>query len=137
MKLLIDSNVVLDVLQNRHPNYETSYKVLVMCYDKKLLGYISTLTFANIVYIMRKELNSDKIVELLEYLKPIFDFVDFKKTDIEQAAKMKWKDFEDAIQYLAAKQIKAQYIVTRNLKDFALSEVPAITPDELLVILNS
>ena len=137
MKLLIDSNVVLDVLQNRHPNYETSYKVLVMCYDKKLLGYISTLTFANIVYIMRKELNSDKIVELLEYLKPIFDFVDFKKTDIEQAAKMKWKDFEDAIQYLAAKQKKAQYIVTRNLKDFALSEVPAITPDELLVILNS
>ena len=137
MKLLIDSNVVLDVLQNRHPNYETSYKVLVMCYDKKLLGYISTLTFANIVYNMRKELNSDKIVELLEYLKPIFDFVDFKKTDIEQAAKMKWKDFEDAIQYLAAKQIKAQYIVTRNLKDFALSEVPAITPDELLVILNS
>ena len=137
MKLLIDSNVVLDVLQNRHPNYETSYKVLVMCYDKKLLGYISTLTFANIVYIMRKELNSDKIVELLEYLKPIFDFVDFKKSDIEQAAKMKWKDFEDAIQYLAAKQIKAQYIVTRNLKDFALSEVPAITPDELLVILNS
>ena len=137
MKLLIDSNVVLDVLQNRHPNYETSYKVLVMCYDKKLLGYISTLTFANIVYIMRKELNSNKIVELLEYLNPIFDFVDFKKSDIEQAAAMKWKDFEDAIQYLAATQVKAQYIITRNLKDFSLSEIPAITPDVLLEILNS
>ena len=137
MKLLIDSNVVLDVLQNRHPNYETSYKVLVMCYDKKLLGYISTLTFANIVYIMRKKLNSDKVVELLEYLNPIFDFVDFKKSDIEQAAAMKWKDFEDAIQYLAATQVKAQYIITRNLKDFSLSEIPAITPDVLLEILNS
>ena len=137
MNLLIDSNVILDVLQNRHPNYETSYGIFKICYEKQATGYISTLTFANIVYIMRKSLDADKIVELMAYLETLFNFVDFKKSDIEQAAAMKWKDFEDAIQYLAATQVKAQYIVTRNLKDFSLSEIPAITPDVLLEILNS
>ena len=132
MVLLIDSNVILDVLQMRNPHYETSYEIFRMCYHKKVTGYISNLTFANIVYIMRKQLNGKKITETLESLSELFSFVNLKKLDFENAAKLEWKDFEDSIQYVTAERLKTDYIITRNVKDFQLSEIPVITPEEFL-----
>lgn len=132
MVLLIDSNIILDVLQMRTPHYESSYEIFRICYHRKAKGYIASLTFANIVYIMRKQLDGKKIIETLESLSELFSFINLKKSDLENAANLKWKDFEDAIQYVTAERLNADYIITRNVKDFSSAKIPAITPNEFL-----
>lgn len=132
MTLLIDANIILDVLQKREPHYRCSSIVWKLCEVGKCRGYISTLTFANLVYIMRKELSPEQIGEVLRSLRLIFTFADLSATDIGNAADKNWDDFEDAVQSSIAERIKADYIITRNGKDFCKSRVVALTPGELL-----
>lgn len=132
MKLLIDANILLDVLQNRIPHVRDSSIIWKLCETKKAKGYVSVLTFANLVYIMRKELNLEKIEEILRILSLIFQFVDFTVSDLSHAAKLNWNDFEDAIQSVTAERIRADCIITRNVQDFAKSKVVAFTPAEFI-----
>ena len=82
------------------------------------------------VYIMRKQLRYDEIDKVLWNLKNAFYFIDLTLSDFETAASMKWRDFEDAIQASTAERINADYIITRNTKDFEGSKVKALTPEE-------
>ncbi len=132
MKLLIDGNIILDVLQKREPHYEDSVKLWKMCETDLVEGSVSVLTFANLVYVMRRELDSEKINEVLKKLSLIFTFEDLNASDIITAAQMQWDDFEDAVQAVTAKRIHADHIITRNVKDFTKSEVMASTPSEFL-----
>ena len=79
---------------------------------------------------MRKQLRYDEIDTLMRNMKNAFHFADLTMWELESAAKMKWRDFEDAIQAETASRIHADYIITRNAKDFAGSQVKAITPEE-------
>ena len=81
---------------------------------------------------MQKQLTPDQIEEVFHKLSLIFEFADFSPTILERAVNMKWKDFEDAVQSTTAESVHADYIITRNLKDFAQSKVMAFTPAELL-----
>ena len=73
MKILIDTNVILDVLCNRAEFVEDSLRVFKYCEIKRITGCVSALSIPNIVYIMRKELNSEKIKEILSTLTSLFD----------------------------------------------------------------
>lgn len=132
MVLLIDANIILDVLMNRQEFVEDSSKIWKLCETEQVKGYISTLTFANMVYIMRKELQPQKIEEVFKSLRLIFEFAGFSPAVLEKAVGMNWKDFEDAVQSATAEQVHADYIVTRNVRDFDKSKVIAFTPAELL-----
>lgn len=132
MKVLIDTNIILDVLCKRPAFYEDSAKIFKLCEVKKISGVISALSIPNIMYILRKELDADKTREILDSLMLIFSVVDLKADDLKKAADMRFKDYEDAIQSACATRIKANYIVTRNIKDFSESKVTAIKPAELL-----
>lgn len=133
MKLLIDANVILDVFQNRQEFIKDSSMIWKLCEMEKAVGYVSALTFANLVYVMRKELDPEKIRDILQKLNRIFELVDFSTKDLVQAAELNWQDFEDAVQSITAERIHADYIITRNVRDFAKSRVMAVTPSELLV----
>ncbi len=130
MRLLIDTNILLDVLQKRQGHYMPSYAVWKICEKGFTEGYISSLSFANIVYTMRKQLRYDEIDKLLWNLKNAFYFADLTLYDFEAAANMKWRDFEDAVQTSTASRIHADYIITRNTKDYQDSPIPAVTPEE-------
>ena len=132
MKVLIDTNIILDVLCKRPAFYEDSAKIFKLCEVKKISGVISALSIPSIMYILRKELDADKTREILDSLMLIFSVVDLKADDLKKAADMRFKDYEDAIQSACATRIKANYIVTRNIKDFSESKVTAIKPAELL-----
>lgn len=132
MKVLIDTNIILDVLCNRSEFVENSAKIFKLCEVKKIDGYISALSIPNIVYIMRKELDSEKIKDVLATLSLIFTIADLKADDIKKAALMNFKDYEDALQSACAARMKMNFIVTRNIKDFANSKITAITPSELI-----
>ena len=132
MKLLIDANILLDVLQNRENFVRASSMVWKLCETEQAKGYISALTFANLVYIMRKEMDAQRIEEVLHMLSLIFEFAELNDSDLFRAAALQWPDFEDAVQSVTAERIHADYIITRNVRDFSRSKVIAFTPDELL-----
>ena len=131
MKILIDTNVILDVLCNRADFVEDSLKVFKYCEADRIDGYISALSIPNIVYIMRKELDGERVKEILTALTSIFTVVDLRERDLLRAADWNFPDYEDALQAVCASRIKANYIVTRNIKDFKYSPVPAVKPSEL------
>ena len=132
MKLLIDANILLDVLQKREPYYCDSSVIWKLCETRQISGCVSTLSFANIIYVMRKELSAEQIEETLRALALIFEFAELSVLDLNLAAKMKWDDFEDAVQSVTAERKHADYIITRNIRDFKKSSVMALTPTELI-----
>lgn len=132
MVLLIDENIILDVLLNRQEFVTDSSMIWKLCETGKAKGYVSALTFANLVYIMRKKLDPATIEDIFRKLNLIFDFTDFSVSDLTRAAGLNWKDFEDAVQSVTAERVHADYIITRNIRDFSKSKIIAFTPSELL-----
>lgn len=131
MKVLIDTNVILDVLANREAFVEDATKVFKLCEVKKITGYISALSIPNIVYIMRKELDGDKVKDIIEKLTLVFGIAELKSDDLKRATLLDFTDYEDAVQSCQASRIKADYIITRNIRDYKNSQVTAIKPAEL------
>ena len=132
MKCLIDANILLDVLAAREPFLKNSSTVWRMCETGLAEGYVSALTFADLVYILRKQLTPDQVEEILKKLGLIFTFTDLTPSDLYKAAGLAWTDFEDALQSVTAHRIGAEYIVTRNTKDYSGSVVPACVPLEFI-----
>ena len=132
MKVLIDTNVILDVLYKRKGFYEDSLKIWKLCETRKIDGYISALSIPNIVYILRRELDSEKTLEVINNINLVFKIYDLKSDIIMRAAEIKIKDYEDALQMITAQKLKASFIVTRNIKDFVGSKIIAVKPSELL-----
>lgn len=132
MKVLIDTNVILDVLSSREPFLEASALVWKYCETNRLEGYISAVSVPNIVYILRKELSPERTRQVIEQLFLIFKVADLKADDLKKAGEMCAPDFENALQAVCAARIKADFIVTRNIRNFAQSKVAAIKPSELL-----
>lgn len=135
MKVLIDTNILLDVLTKRDGFWEESLAIWNLCRDEKLSGFISALFIPNIIYIMRKSLTPEKTEDLIRKMSVLFEIADLKASDITEAVQMLVHDFEDGVQMATAKRIQADYIVTRNTRDFLSSDVPCIEPAEMLKIL--
>lgn len=135
MKVLLDTNIIVDILSKRD-GYEESLQVLRCCEIKKIDGYVSTTTVTDIMYILRKQLPSDKLWEAMQTLFTTVGVSGVQKADILCAFSCGMKDFEDAVQASCAKRIKAEYIVTRNLQDFEESPVQAVSPADLLKLLR-
>ncbi|MDY2731843.1 MAG: PIN domain-containing protein, partial [Erysipelotrichaceae bacterium] len=123
MILLIDAIVLLDVIMKQQEFVKDSSVIWKLCETGKVKGYVSSLTIASIVDIMQKEMDPQKIEEVLSMLSMIFEFTDLCISDIQQAARMQWNDYEDAIQSATAQRIHADFIITRNIKDFEKSKI--------------
>ena len=136
MKVLIDTNIVLDVLCNRKEFINDSLVIFKLCEVAKIEGYLSSLSIPNIVYIMRKEMDNEKIKSVLNTLSSIFKIIDLRESDLFKAVEMCFEDYEDAIQAACAKRINADYIVTRNTKDYSQSPIVAIEPNLIPEILR-
>ena len=132
MVLLIDANILLDVLLDRKEFVKESALIWKLCETRQMKGYVSALTFANIMYIMRKELTPEKTEEVFRRLNLIFELADFSGSVLEKAVEMKWSDFEDAVQSATAERVHADYVITRNIRDFGRSKIMALIPTEFL-----
>ena len=132
MKILIDTNIIVDVLADREGFAEPASRLFKLCEIGRIQGCIYALSIANIAYILRKELDRGQIAEVIAKLDSIFTIADMKAEDLKKAAVLPMNDYEDALQSVCASRLKADYIVTRNLKDFKNSKVPAVAPSEFL-----
>ena len=132
MKVFIDTNVILDVLCEREKFYNDSLNVLKLCEANIIKGYLSALSITNIIYIMRKELNNEKIYDIINTLSSIFKIVDLTEKDIHCASILDFDDFEDAVQTAQAHKVRSDYIITRNLNDYINCGVNVITPNNFI-----
>lgn len=133
MHVLIDTNVLADLLLGREPYYDIAYGILTLCADKEIKGYIAAHSIPNLFYILRKAMDREErraalkdICEIVT-VEGIDSFKIFSALDNED-----FSDFEDCLQEECAVAVSADYIVTRNTKDYVSSRVPAILPDEFL-----
>jgi len=136
MKVLFDTNIVIDILKRREPFYKNSNKVFMLIINEKIEGIIGTSAITDIYYLTKKQYADTKtavdiIFDILEIIKP----VDTLTSDVFSAAKLGFDDFEDAVVASIAMREKADYIITRNTKDFSKSPVPVITPDAFLAMM--
>lgn len=133
MKILIDTNVILDILQKWEPFFADSYRVLRGAIESNTECLISASSATDIFYMLRKSLGSAQAAkDQLEQLAQLVTFADVQGMDIHTAFMRAMPDFEDAVVDTVAERSGASYIVTRNIKDFADSAVPAILPADFL-----
>lgn len=133
MRILIDTNVILDILQKREPFFSDSYQALHKAIESETECLISASAATDIFYLLRKSLRStQQAKERLEQLAQLVTFADVQGMDIHMALLRSMPDFEDAVVDVVAERYGASYILTRNLKDFTGSVVPAILPSDYL-----
>lgn len=132
MKVLIDTNIILDVLLNRQPFFEYSKAVMEYCKSSAIQGYIAAHSITNLFFILRKLFTEDERRKILINLCEFIQIVEINENNILSALKNYcFKDFEDCLQAECAASCGAEYIVTRNIEDFLSSPVPPIAPGEL------
>lgn len=133
MTILLDTNVILDILQKREPFFADSYKALRKAIEGEADCLISATAATDIFYVLRKALQSSQQAKgHIEQLSQLVTFADVQGVDIHTALMRSMPDFEDAVVDAVAERHGASYIVTRNIRDFAGSVVQAITPTDFL-----
>lgn len=138
MRLLIDTNVLMDVLVGREPFLRHSRHVVAVCKERKAQGFLAAHTMTNLFYILRKYYTADECREILLDLLDIFSVMALDGEKIKTALQnTKFKDFEDCLQMECGQEAGADYIVTRNMEDFANSEIPCLKPEELCAMFPS
>lgn len=133
MVILVDTNIIIDFLKNREPYAENAKKIIFMCAQKKMSGYLAAHTIPNLFYILRKEFSQEERRTFIVSLCDIFMISGITKEKIVSAAQnSEFVDFEDCLQEECAFESMADYIVTRDVSDYRTSRIKAITPEELL-----
>ena len=132
MKLFIDTNIVLDLLQYREPWIHDTIVLFQLATEKKVELIVTDLTIVNVVYVAGKNFDKKKLYETLLDFKKLVSVVSIGDECIEQALKSDSTDFEDATQYYAAKREQVDYILTRDINGFKTSEIPIMNVTEFL-----
>ena len=133
MRLICDTNILLDVICRREPFYTDSACVLNMCEDGDVEGMITVTSLSDLFYITRRLFSDkEKAYEALDLATKILKPCTVSDADAIRAIKEKGKDFEDAMIAYAAESNDCDYVITRNTSDFEGLPVKAIEPSQLL-----
>ena len=136
MRLLIDTNILIDVLDQREPFFPDSLTIWRYCESKDGEGVISAVSVTNLVYIMRKYMTPEAAERVVALMAGIFTIESVDASCLTEAASLKWKDFEGALQFISARKAHADAIVTRNPRDFSGCGIPVLTPRQLILRLT-
>ena len=131
MDLVLDNNIVIDHIDRREPFYELSRRVCLLGVVGEANTYISVNMLTDIYYLLRKDYGSQGAQDLIENNLSFLQLIGISAEDAQKALAARWGDFEDCLVARCAEKIKADYIVTRNVKDFRSSSVEAVAPEEL------
>ena len=131
-RIFLDTNVILDLLGERVPFFDSIAKVATLADQKKLAIIVSPLSFTTIDYVLNKYETSESVLNKLRKFKIICEVCEVNEETIDKALTSNFKDFEDAVQYFTALQSNCSIIITRNGKDFKNSTIPIMTAEEYL-----
>ena len=141
IRVLLDTNVLIDVLQKRQPWFAFSKEIFTAAANQDILGYITAKQAGDLYFFACKQLRGEPDIDkkartILNHLFAIFELIDSRGSDCEMALLRENGDFEDAMLIESAVREKIDCIVTRNADHFRPSPVPIRTPAEFAALLN-
>ena len=137
MRVLLDTDVILDFVLERTPYVEAAAQLLELHAKERYQGFISSITPINVFYIGRKAVGAEKARLSIADLLGTLEVCSITQATLINALDSSFSDYEDAVQYLSAAAIGLDAIITRNVGDYRNSTLPVFTPDAFLQHLNS
>jgi predicted nucleic acid-binding protein len=137
LKVLFDTNIVLDVLMDRMPFSDTAVELFSRVEDGAIIGYLCSNTITTVYYLASKTLGASRAQEEIRKLLSLFEVAPVNRLVLEAALVADFNDFEDAVIHEAACHVGADAIVTRNPKDFKKSRIPIYSSEEIARILTA
>lgn len=135
MRVLIDTNVVLDVMLAREPFVAASAEVLSRVEAGELTGCVCATTVTTLHYLATQAVGPERALAEVRKVLSLFEVAPVGRSVLESALELGFKDYEDAVLHEAARQVGAQGIVTRNTRDFKAAALAVYTPEELTLAL--
>lgn len=136
MRILVDTNIIIDALTGREPFREAAEQVFLIAANRAEDMYIAASSVTDIYYLVRKHLHStEQSKDVMSKLFELFYILDVTSGDCMDALASEMKDYEDAVITCCAYRSQIDYIVTRNIKDYAASKVRAISPEKFVEII--
>ena len=136
MRVLIDTNVILDLLLDREPFSKQSALLISKVEKGELTGVLCATTITTIYYLVRKSLDKKEAEKSIDLIFSLFEIATVNRTVLETARKLDFNDFEDAVIYASAIHSNCDVLITRNIKDFKADDIPIYEPEEFLNILK-
>ena len=137
MKVLVDTNVVLDVLLKQAPFFKDSIVIFQLSNSRYINGVLAAVSMTNVFYLLRKTKKSiAEIYQILDKLTVLFEIAPLTEFTVASALALRWKDFEDAVQFVTARESKVEIIITRNKADYKSSDIPCMSPNEFIAYLK-
>ncbi|MDB9506581.1 PIN domain-containing protein [Microcystis aeruginosa CS-338/01] len=137
MKVLLDTNIIIDIALERQPYFTNSETVLAFVEQGQIEGYISASTISDLYYLIRKQKGRDLTIEFLQEILTFCQIATVNQAAIRMAFTTNFQDFEDSIQYSTAVVNKLDAIITRNPQDFPIVTPRIITPEQLIAELTN
>lgn len=134
----IDTNIIIDFIADRKPFSKAAAKLFDYSEKGKVKLFISSLSYSNIYYVVKKSTTHKEMIMVLRELEAMTETLDITKSIIKSSLSSDFKDFEDAIQYYTAISTKkTSAIVTRDTKDYKQSNLAVLTPEEAVGLIES
>lgn len=135
MKILLDTNIVLDLLMDRMPFADAAAELFSKVEDGSIMGYVCGSTITTVYYLAAKTVGASRAQEEIRKLLSLFEVAPVNRPVLESALTADFSDFEDAVIHEAACHVGAEAIVTRNQKDFKKSVIPVYSSEEMVKLL--
>ena len=137
MRILLDTNIIIDALTGREPWNKEAEQIFLMAANQIADMYITASSATDIFYILRKHLhNTEESKQVMSKLYDLFGILNVTGKDCVDALASTIKDYEDAVLENVAKTNDIDYIVTRNIKDYEMGTVAVLPPKDLIAVLE-
>ena len=135
-KIFLDTNILLDVLLERHPFCSPAQEIWSLAEKKKVKAGISAISISNIFFIVKKLSSTEKAYHAIQTLMEIFKVLDVNSRTLRKALQLRKPDYEDSIQYLCARQLRADVIISRDAAGFHGVGIPVMDASQYLSLRN-
>ena len=134
-KIFVDTNILLDLLFQRRGFFLDAKRLFNYSKSRNINIFISAISINTIYYLLQKKFTKEHSKHLLEYIYDITDILPFDENIIFLAHQSSFKDLEDGFQYFTAKEHHIPFLITRNIKDFAVDDLSVLSPQQFLEIM--
>lgn len=134
MKILVDTNVVLDLLLDREPFAESAARLFALIENSEAAAFLCATTVTTIETLLTQSMSRSDAKKALVRLLELFEVAPVNRSVLEEALCSRMADFEDAVLAYSANLVGAMAVITRNTKDFKHSPVKALDPPEFLSV---
>ena len=136
MRVLLDTNILLDILLKRLPWEAEAVAIWRASEESRLISNVTSLSVANMFYVARRHAGQEKAIRAVHQCLQVCNILPVDRSTLQAGLALPGKDFEDNLQIVAAVDAGLDAVVTRNPSDFAACPLPVLTPQQLLARLS-